>query len=367
MMSPSPVRLAILVGTLVVAAGLAGCVENVQDLKDAVTGAETLDTASTDATGTDAQAGLPPATSGVAAPKPPVARIGVFGADGAIVFKSSFAADETKVDTLLSGGDTVTFSAADSEAVGAGATLTSYAWTVASFSTGATSAPKAAADPHAGHRSALEGATADGGHEGHGGAGDSSGLATATGASLSHTFPTDGGVFLVTLTVTDSAGSTDAMALKVGVNPAPVTRSVTFKGTIQAGNGHNAPADAPVTTDTSTHVFNVTAAVGEMPAMPTLATLVLKATGPTGVDLDLDVVDPTGAAAGSSRGETSDESLELAMPKIGDWTALVSANLGVLADYYLVVDVTYQPTHPDVVAVFGNAASAGGDGHGHAH
>lgn len=361
MMSPRPVRLVLLVSAVLFAGSLAGCVDNVQDLKDAVSGDEAVDTASTDTSGDDGQASLPPASGGSSAVKPPVARIGVFGADGAIVFKSSFAADETKIATLFTGGDTVTFSAADSEAVDPGATLTEYAWTVASFSTGASPPPASGgADAHAGHMPSL---LADGGHD-HGGAASTSDAAASTGASLTHTFPADGGVFLVTLTVKDSQGSTDVMALKVGVNPAPVTRSVTFKGTIQVGNGHNVPSDAPVTTDRSTHVFNVTGAVGDLPAMPTIATLVLKATGATGLDLDLDIADPTGEAAGSSHGPSSDEKLDVQMPKIGDWTAIVSANTGVLADYELVVDVTYQATHPDVVAVFGAPA---GDEHAHAH
>lgn len=364
MMSPRPVRLVLLVSAVLFAGSLAGCVDNVQDLKDAVSGDEAVDTASTDTSGDDGQASLPPASGGSSPAKPPVARIGVFGADGAIVFKSSFAADETKIATLFTGGDTVTFSAADSEAVDAGATLAEYAWTIAAFSTGA-SAPAAPAsggqDAHAGHMPSL---LADGGHE-HGGAASTEGPASSTGASLTHTFPADGGVFLVTLAVKDSQGATDAMALKVGVNPAPVTRSVTFKGTIQAGNGHNMPPDAPVTTDKSTHVFNVTGAVGDMPAMPTIATLTLKATGATGLDLDLDIVDPAGEAAGSSRGSSSAEKLDVQMPKIGDWTAIVSANTGVLADYELVVDVTYQATHPDVVAVFGGEAAGEGDAHAH--
>lgn len=357
MMSPRPVRLAILVSAVLLAASLAGCVDNVQDLKDAVTGEEGVDTASVGTTGTDGQAGLPPATGGTTAAKPPVARISAFGADGAIVFKSSFAADETKIGTILSGGDTLTFSAADSEAVDG--TLATYAWSVTSLSAASSTPAPSGGGEHAGHV-ATSSVVADPAHEGEAEASPAA-PGDATGASYVHTFPADGGLYLVTLTVKDSAGATDAMSLKVGVNPAAVTRSVTFKGTIQAGNGHNAPADAPATTDTSSHVFNVTAAVGELPAMPTLAKLVLKATGPTGVDLDLDLVDPAGGAAGSSRTEgSSDEKFDVTMPMVGDWTALVSANLGVLADYELVVDVTYQPTHPDVAAEFGAAPAGGG-------
>lgn len=354
MMSPRPTRLALLASAVLLAASLAGCVENVQDLKDRVTGLdEPVDTASTDTADGTGQVGLPAASDGVA--KPPVARISVFGSDGAIVFKSSFAADETQLATLLTGGDTLTFSAADSEAVDPKATLAGYAWTVTSFS-GAT------AVGHASHGDAASTtAEKDDAHAGHASAAE-----PATGASLQHTFPEDGGVFLVTLTVKDSLGATDAMALKIGVNPAPITRSVTFKGTIQAGTGHNVPSAVPVTVDASSHVFNVTGTVNDLPAMPALATLVLKGMGPTALDLDLDVIDPTGAAAGSSRGGSSDEKIDLVMPMVGDWTAIVSANVGVAADYELLVTVTYQPSHPDVVKAFGGAA-AGGDGHGHAH
>lgn len=360
------VRSVLLVSLVLAASAFAGCVENMQDLKDRVDGAsdEPIEGASTPGTGAGGQSSLPPATVAPVVPKPPVARISIFGDGGAQVFKAGFAADETLVPTVFAGGVTLTLSAADSEAVDAKATLAEYAWSVAPLG-GATAASGASGGDHSAHAGhfLLAPASDDGGHD-HG-----SGAAAAghdmTGVSVQHTFPEDGGVFLVTLTVKDSLGASDMQALKVGVMPAPVTKSVRFQGTVQAGSAGQGTGE-PVAFDRSEHVFNVSATVGELPAKAIKALLTLAAKDARGQDLDLVVNDPTGAEAAAADG-TSSATLELADLAVGDWKAVVLGQVAVLADYELLVDVTYQPSHPDVEKLFG-PQEAGGDGHGdHAH
>ncbi|HLE96315.1 MAG TPA: hypothetical protein VI997_03010 [Candidatus Thermoplasmatota archaeon] len=366
----SPKKTSLAAALVLLALPLAGCVENMQDLKDKVTG-ETVESSSlADATGQLPKADVKTVANTTANAKAPVARVSIYAEGGALVFKSSFAATETSVPTILQGGASITFTGSDSEAVDTRATLKEYVWTVtptkAAMSAASSSGSDEGGHAHADDPGLPPLGSRDAGHDHGDAAATAAGAMTMTGVSVQHAFPAEGGVFVVSLVVKDSLGASDAQSLVVGVNPAKVTKSVTYKDTVSAGHGYTLPDGLPAEPDRKMHSFNISGSIDDLPAKAEKAVLTLTGTSPGAVDLDLSALNPAGEDAGASQtGSSSAESLEITGLVAGDWTAVVSANVGAAADYELVIDVTYQPENPDVTALFGGA---GGDGHGdHAH
>src|SRR5439155_18951211 len=120
--------------------------ENARDLKtrldsNGASGDSSLTTASLSPSATpDAHAG-----ANASSAKPPVARITVFGAGGALLFKSSFVAEDVTAPILVNAGDNLTLIASDSEALVG--TLASYAWDVAGKSAAGTKATASWSEP----------------------------------------------------------------------------------------------------------------------------------------------------------------------------------------------------------------------------
>lgn len=153
----------------------AGCIANAKDLKDKLNAAST-EPASPPVPAT-------PAANATEA-KPPVARVSVFGANGALVFKASFAAEDVTSPVFVDQGIVITLVATESEALARGASLTNYSWNIA-------------------------------------------GKASA-GAKTTATF-NDSGKYPVTLTVTDSNGLVDTQLVTLAIAPKPydVTSNMT--------------------------------------------------------------------------------------------------------------------------------------------
>jgi hypothetical protein len=114
-----PLALALALALALVASG---CVANVKDLKDR------LQPASTNATAPPPTAPLPTAPS---PSKPPVARMDVFGADGALLYQSTFAAEDMLMPMPVNANESLTLVGTDSEALAPGASIARYHWDVA--------------------------------------------------------------------------------------------------------------------------------------------------------------------------------------------------------------------------------------------
>ncbi|MBW3672242.1 MAG: hypothetical protein KY432_11300, partial [Acidobacteria bacterium] len=72
---------------------------------------------------TDAADEVTNGTANKTPPKPPVARITVFGANGALVYKASFVGEDETTPAFVAKGSTLTFLASESEAIEPGAPL----------------------------------------------------------------------------------------------------------------------------------------------------------------------------------------------------------------------------------------------------
>lgn len=242
---------------LALALALTGCIQNMTDLKDRLGAEEPVVPAAVD----DTTPAVEPATSEEPpkVTKPPVARITIFGANGALVFKSTFQADDVADLVFVEEKTKLNLIASDSETLEPGATLTSFAWTLN-------------AKPIEGARQAT----------------------LETG---------EAGLYLVALVVTDSHGKTDSQTVKLAVAPKPidiVTDLVT--GPVAGAEGEGVPGEAS---------FDLTLAAAGVPnAMITKVKFV--AASPTTCDAILDVVGPDGTSLGAKddAGPGSAETIE---------------------------------------------------------
>lgn len=181
----------LLVVLLLATLPLAGCVQNMRDLKERVGAAEQeLEPATVDP--------LPEETNNTTVLRPPVARIGVFGSNGALVYKATFQADNETAPVYVKEGSNLTLTAADSETLEPGATLASYAWAVAGKTMEGRQVQVEVGEP---------------------------------------------ALYPVQLTVTDSNGETDVQTMTLAVAPTPFEVKTTLTtGPIVGADGEGVPA-----------------------------------------------------------------------------------------------------------------------------
>lgn len=275
---------------LAFALSLAGCIQNMGDFKDrfGATTDEPLESTDTPVTPTAPTTPVGNATP----PAPPVARISVFGANGALVYKATFTAEDPADVVYVEEKSKLLLNAADSEAVERGATLTAYAWS-------------------------LNGKLLEGGRN-----------ATVEVG--------EAGLYTLSLVVTDSKGSKDNQTLKLGVAPKPfevVTELVTAPVVGAEGQGQGA-----------TLAFEL-AAAGDKPA--TVQSVTFEASPGASCDIILDVLDPEGESLGSKDGGSFGESETLAAGALayGAYSIVVSPFVCAAPDGVPVtVTVVYLPT-----------------------
>lgn len=297
--------------TLFIAIALAlastGCIQNMADFKDRL--GATSEQAVTPAD-VDEPATPTPAVDAPKPTKPPVARISIFGPSGALVFKSSFVAEDPAEPLMVEKGSKLNLIGSDSEGVETGSTITSFAWTL--------------------NGSALPGARqAD----------------LELGGA---------GLYQLSLVVTDSHGKTDAQLVKLGVAPDPFEETTEImSGPVVAANvDAGDPVDTP---------FEL-AIPGSDPAKITAITIV--ATAPTACDIILEFVAADGTSLGSADEKATNsvdgtETLTLGETAVGSYLIRLAPFACVAPNGLEIrVTVTYLPI----------IEGLGGDAHGgHGH
>lgn len=287
----------------VMIAASAGCVANMADLKEKVQPAATVP----DPTPTE----TPLAQTNATNLTPPVARIQVFGASNALLYKAGFQAENLTTPLLVPANVELTFLSGDSEAVAQGARIAKATWT-------------------------LNGKVID-------------------GAKATATLPGPG-LYPLVLTVTDTQGATDEQAIPLGVMPDPFDVYLNLTAPQMAGaNGQGQGARL---------AFSLTAADAGKPA--TIQGVKVVAAAPLTCDVTLALLDGEGkevANANAADASTGDQTETLdagALPEAG-YAVSLTPNACLAPDGFPVsVIVTYLPIVPGVT-------DAGGDGHHHAH
>lgn len=293
-----------LIAIALLVAPLAGCIENMSDLRERISGSSTEVQPPMNET-------LKNATKNATKKVLPVARIDLFEKGGAKVFGSDFVAADAKIETTILGGKELSFVGSQSEALAPGAAIASHEWT---FGDGA----------------------------------------SAKGSTVSHAYAETGGVFKVALKVTDSKGNVDTQRLELAVMPVLVVTNETLKGQIAAGFQGLNPGDQGL--DRATHTFTIVAMGDDGRAYDHVGTLVRLSGGQTAVDVTMTITDAAGETLGSGT-EIALEGLPAA-----EYTITVVLNAGAQADYSILVETSYQPQHPAVTAFFGGE---GGEHGGH--
>lgn len=231
---------------LALALAFSGCIQNMAGLKDSLGATEeTLDQTSETLNRTSTALNSTPTTLNQTQTRPPVARISIFGANGALVYKSAFQAEDPAEIIRVEENTTLNLLAGDSEALERGATLTTYAWTV-------------------------------------------NGKAVAAGRQASYV-AADAGVHQIKLVVTDSHGKADNQTVKIGVAPKPielVTELVTGPVAGVGGAGQE-----------GTVAFELTLAAAGVPAKIQSVNFVSPA--PASCDHILTITDANGETVGS--------------------------------------------------------------------
>ncbi|HWG92352.1 MAG TPA: PKD domain-containing protein [Candidatus Thermoplasmatota archaeon] len=309
-------KLSLLLATLLVSGALTGCLAGINTLtggagEDAAR-SEDLDQGSIDDVTDNVTDDVDDATDGnLSDKKPPVARIRVNDATGALVHETKIdAADQLTIPVVFNAGP-ATFSASDSNARD-GAKIESYEWVVEPGPI----------------------------------------LASGRTVTLDLSKPA---AYTVTLTVKDNNNLTDTQGLLLHVMPVPFVVAQVFTGSITAGAEYiGVPANPthPFTvlaTNEAGSTLKVVGAKVSVKPTGTLAAAQDMALRVTGTDLD-ESTDSTGSGVA--------ETLSFSGLAAGDYVAEPQLYSGVNAEYELVVEVTYL----EVVEGLG-----GGDGHGHAH
>lgn len=296
---------------LLLVAALAGCIENMSDLKDRVQGSDT---------------GVLPGAGGVndtingttggkktpAGPLP-VARMAIYETGGAKLFEADFvAADAQYKDATARAGKQLSFTASGSETPNG--TITSYDW-----------------------------AFGDG--------------KTAKGSTATHTFAATGGVFAIVLKVTDSKGRVDTQTVKLAVLPSLVVANETHEGAIDSPL--SLPDPAPVK-NTAAIPFAIVAQLDGRDVKHVMTTLTLAPGNSQAIDMNLRVLNATGAEIAASTGASANEAITLdgLMPE--DLTAVVSLETGAQGAFVLVIETVYEPVNHDVEAYLGGGGEHGG-------
>ncbi|HWH07575.1 MAG TPA: hypothetical protein VNX21_00150 [Candidatus Thermoplasmatota archaeon] len=293
----------ILVPLLALALLSTGCIANMADLKEKVQPAA-------------AQEPEPLQPAAVAPPAanltPPVARIQVFGANGGLLYKADFKADNVTAPLVVPAGVELTFLSGDSAAVAPGATVAKAAWRV--------------------------------------------GNQTLEGAKATATLPGPG-LYPLVLTVTDTQGATDQQALALGVMPDPFEVAMDLTaGPVFGANGQGQGARL---------AFALNAALAGKPA--TIQGVKVVASAPATCDVTLALLDGEGepiAEVNDADATSGDQTETLdagALPE-GGYALALTPNACLARDGFPVqVVVTFLEVVPGLT-------DAAGDGHGgHAH
>lgn len=290
---------------VVVMLALAGCIQNMADLKERLGAAEEPVEPAALVEPTPA----PPATNSTTILKPPVARIAVFGPNGALVYKSTFKADDPSEVVLVPEKSKINLIASDSEPLEPGATLTSFTWT-------------------------LNGKALEAGRN--------------TSAEVG-----EAGLYVVSLVVTDSNGKSDDHTVKLGVAPTPY--DVTIELTTGPIVGANEEGLA--------EMLPFTLGADESKGPSAIQKIIITARPDLGLDAILDVLDAEGTIVGQSDNAGHDsldqtETVELGAIALGDYAVTIRPAAGADPDGVpITIVVTYMPI----------IEGLGGDGHAHAH
>lgn len=295
----------LLLSLVVLTLATSGCIQNMGDLKDRLGGDDEPVTPAALETTPDTATNA--TTTNVTATQPPVARISVFAANGALLFKSTFTAEDPTAIVFAEEKSKISLIAGDSEAVERGATLANFAWTLN-------------AKPIEGGRQA--------------------------------TFETgEPGMYVVGLVVTDSNGRSDNQTVTLGVAPTPyevVTELVT--GPVAGAEGTGESAALPWEL-----------AAPEKPAL--VQSVKIVASPDVQCDAILDLLDAEGGSLGhaDSAGHQDldqTEVIELGALPYASYTIAVSPYACAEDEIPVTITVVFLP----IVEGFG-----GDDGHGHAH
>lgn len=296
-------KLLLFVITLALAS--AGCVQNMNDLKDRIGNDEPITPAAVNDTTPTAPTSPPVAN---VTKTPPVARISIFGTNGALVYKSTFQADDPKDILFVEAKSKLNLIASDSEALERGATLTGFAWT-------------------------LNGKPIEGG-------------ARQASAEIG-----EAGLYTLTLHVTDSNGKTDTQTVKLGVAPEPYEITLELMtGPIAGGEGQG---------QGEALIFTLATDAAKGPA--TVQKVTISAAPDVTLDAILTVTDAEGTVLGEAdnAGHTDldqTETLELGAIALGDYTVTVNPFAGADADGVpITITITFLPTVEGL---------SGDDGHG---
>lgn len=293
---------------LALALAFTGCIQNMSGLKGALSASdEPLDPAS-------APLEAPPDVANVtsesanASREPPVARMSVFGPNGALLFKSTFQADDPNEVVLVPEDAKLNLIAGDSEALASGATLAGFTWT-------------------------LDGKPVEGARQ----------------ASITVGAPA---LYVVKLTVTDSNGKSDAHIVKLGVAPKP------YEVTLEIMTGPIGGAEGEGVAES--HPFTLAADASQGPSM--VQKVVVTASPDLLLDAKLLVLDAEGATLGEADEAGHDsldqtESVELGALALGEYAVAIEAFAGADPDGVpITITVTYLPMIAGVNDM--------GDGHG---
>lgn len=290
---------------LAIALASAGCIQNMSDLKDRIGGDEPITAAAIEQT-PPTNPTTPPVTN--VTKTPPVARITIFGPNGALVYKSTFQADDPKDILFVEAKSKLSLIASDSEALERGTTLTGFAWT-------------------------LNGKPIEGG---------------ARQASVEIG---EAGLYTLTLNVTDTNGKTDTQTVKLGVAPQPYDITIELMtGPIAGGEGQG---------QGEALVFTLAPDAAKGPA--SVQKVTISAAPDVTLDAALIVTDAEGTVLGEAdnAGHTDldqTETIELGALSLGDYTVTVNPFAGADADGVpITITITFLPTVEGL---------SGGDGHG---
>ncbi|MEA3136419.1 MAG: hypothetical protein QOJ26_945 [Thermoplasmata archaeon] len=250
----------------------------------------------------------------------PVARMRIFDPTGLEAFQSTFVAESPEKPVIANAG-LLTLSATGSEVLVPGATIKGYAWDI------------------------------DG--------------KPFTGATVQYDEPIDGGNLTVRLTVTDSAGGSDAQTVHLAVKPGRAARDYNF-----TGSATGFTISGPAASGAQTHPFGPVKAK-ELDGAPArlvhLTAVLVPGASPLPVaDLDLKVLDGAGATVGSATGAGSQHRIDQDItgePADGDWSVVVTPQRGYQAEYTVLVTLSWQGVNPGMEAFLATYD----DGHTHQH
>lgn len=306
-----------MLATLTVIAALlaAGCVQKAQPVDQALS--------ATDSIVQDGSRVAANATNDSEAVKhqPPVARMQVFDAGGALAYESDFVAADTAAKLPVRGGGQITLLGGASEAVDPTAKITAWDWTFG-----------------------------DGGK--------------ASGRGVTHAFTDLGGVFKLVLKVTDSHALTDTLTVALPVAPTRIlNETLAFSGMIQAGTAGAGDAIAGAGgpspgVDSATHSLEILTADQGYPVAFNGGTITLTTSDPTS-DFDLYLMDAKGkvvasSASGPAPGGT--EQIKLKAGELANGTYTIRAVLysGANGSYTIGGNILYIVVNPQVQAIVGS-------------